>query len=306
MSTTAELLEIYESCHRAGIYFRDHRKYKLTVHEILMQGIREGLRSDRKDYGQRSGEHVFELAVKPGFTSDQHDLHAQAIHLCSLSDIIATAVRRKEPWKPAPPVELGEGLQWESDAFLEPSGDCLRRILCVSSWNNDRHYATCRGWGTLGSMCAYGLPMKIAVVVLGSQRDGRYHSPWTKGLMHPVSKQLRFRKKSEGKFKDTWKQVLREDRAEISTTEWLDGMLNDGVLQDSLLLIEVPLPSAEIQKQIRELAIRNLEEIYETEELPRQQLSTCFWPHKCQFLSPCHKGETPSSRFGFVRINEIG
>lgn len=306
MHPTCELLDHFEHCHREGIYARDWRKGKLTTHQLLMEGIREGLITSRSDYGQRAGERCFEIAANPGFESKQHDLHGEAVHLCSLSDIISSAIRRKEPWKEAPPVELGEGHIWESDCFLDPSGDSLRRVIAVSSWNDDRHFSTCRGWGTMGSMCAYGLPMKLCVVLLGQHRDGRYHSFWAKGSLHPVSKQLRFRKKTEGKFKESWSQIWREDRDEITTSDWLNAMLGDGVLQDSLILVDVPLPDPQVQKTIRELAIRKLEEIYSSKSLPDQQLSTCFWPTRCTYISPCHKDEPPSGRFGFVRINEIG
>ncbi len=273
-----------------------------------MGGITEGLTSTRTNFGQAAGEHVFSLCVKPGFISDQSDLHSEGVHVCSLADVIASSLRRKEPWKAAPSVDLGEGHTWYSDCFLEPNGEALRRVLCVSSWSPDRHYSVMRSWGTLGSMCAYGLPMKLAVVTLGQHREGRFHSPWAKGFLHPVSKQLRFRKKTgsgEG-FKSSWQQVFREDRAEISTGEWLGRMLNDGVLEDNLQFIEVPLPSNDVQKMIRELAIRRLNKIYDCTELPDQQLSTCYWPRKCTFLSNCLKGDTPNGRYGFVKISEIG
>jgi len=88
--------------------------------------------------------------------------------------------------------------------------------------------------------------MKIAVCLIGSHREGRYHSPWTKAVLHPVSKKLRFRRKNgkgEG-FKESWISIFREDRDEISTQTWLQSMLDDGVLQDSLILIDLPVPES--------------------------------------------------------------
>ena len=147
--------------------------------------------------------------------------------------------------------------------------------------------------------------MKVAVAVLGQHRAGRYHGPWSKSLLHPISKKPRFRKQTGGKFKESWISVWREDRAEISTTEWLDAMLADGILQDSLILIDVPLPDRKVQKEIEELAKRKLETIYKTKELPEKQYSTCFWPVPCQFKGPCHTDQPVSGRFGFVRIDQI-
>ena len=302
---TFELLEHYESCHREGIYARDWQKAKLFPSQMLAAGIHEGLTTDAKDWGQAAGERCFELAVQPGLDSKQFDLHSETVHICALADIISSAIRKKEQWKPLRAVEVGQGQRWENDAYLDDTG-CLRRVLCVSGWSDERHYAACRSWGSLGTMCLAGRPMKIAVAVLGQHRDGRYHGPWSKGLLHPANKKIRFRKKTEGKFKDTWIPMWREDRAEISTTEWLEAMLTDGVLQDSLILIDIPLPEHKVQKEIQELAAKKLKIIQETTTLPDKQLSTCFFPIPCQFKGPCHSDQPVSGRFGFVRIDSIG
>jgi hypothetical protein len=302
---TYELIEHFEHCHREGIYSRDWQKAKLSAPQMLMAGIREGLTIDAKGWGQSAGERCYELAVNPGLDSTQYDLHSEVVHLCSLADIISTVARKKEPWKPLGPIEVGNGGRWENDAYLDSNGS-LRRVLCVSSWSDERHYGICHNWGTLGTMCLSGYPMKLAVAVLGQHRDGRYHGPWSKGLLHPANKKIRFRKKSEGKFKDTWIPVWREDRAEISTNDWLDAMLGDGVLQDSLILIDIPLPELKIQKEIRELAARKLDAIYTEKTLPDKQYSTCFYPFPCKFKGPCHSDQAVSGRYGFVRVDEIG
>ena len=132
MRPTHELIETYEHCRRAGIYSRDFEKCKLTPQQMLMEGIREGLTVSRSDFWQAAGERCFELAVQPGLDSKQFDLHAEVVHLCALSDVLSAALRKGEPWKPVEPIEVGNGSIWESDAFLDPSGDSLRRIVCVS------------------------------------------------------------------------------------------------------------------------------------------------------------------------------
>ena len=302
---TYELLEASEHCARHGQYARDWQKAKISPSQMLMAGIHEGLATDSKDFGQSAGEKCYELAVQPGLDSKEYDIHSEVVHLCSIADVISTAVRKKEPWKPLGPVEVGEGYSWENDAYLDATGANLRRILCVSSWSDERHYGLCRSWGTMGTMCLSGLPMKICVAVLGTHRDGRYHGPWSKGLLHPANKKLRFRKKTDGKFKDTFIPVWREDRAEIKTIEWLDSMLTDGVLQDSLILIDIPLPEHKVQKEIRELARKKLQEIYKTRELPDKQYSTCFWPVPCIFKNPCHSDQEVSGRFGFIRTDQL-
>lgn len=281
-------------------------KAKLSSSQMLAEGIREGLTtSTSKNWGQLAGERCYELAVTPGLDSKQHDIHSEVVHLCSIADIVSSVVRKKEPWIPLGALEVGEGLRWENDAYLEPSGEGLRRILCVGSWNEDRHYAVCHSWGTLGTMCLAGMSMKVGVVLLGQHRDGRYHGPWSKGLLHPVNKKIRFRKKTEGRFKDSWIPVWREDRDDLSTKEWLSAMLDDGVLESSLLLIDIPLPDSKVQKEIRDRAARQLKRIYETQQLAEKQLSTCFWPRPCEFQKCCHSDMEPNGRYGFVRINGI-
>ena len=250
-------------------------------------------------------ERCFELAVQPGLDSKQYDLHAEVVHLCALSDILSAALRKNDPWKPVEPIEVGNGSLWESDAYLEASGEALRRVICVSSWSDDRSFSLCRSWGSLGTVCLYGLPLKIAVCMIGAHREGRYHSHWTKAVLHPVNKKLRFRKKVEGKFKESWVSIYREDRDEISTQAWLQAMLDDGVLQDSTFVVDLPVPEKAARRRIVDLAAQRLEEIYRTETLPPQQLSTCDFPIPCIFRNPCHSGNSPSGKYGFVPVESL-
>ena len=303
---TSELVEDSEHCNRKGIYSRDFHKIRLSPSQLLMRGIREGLTSARADYGQAAGEMCFELAGRPGIDSRQHDQHSEAVHIASIADIISSALRKKQPWKTVGETDIGDGCLWETDAFLDPSEACLRRIVCVTSWSDERHYSLCRSWGTLGTMCIHEMPMKIGVAILGAHRDGRYHGFWSKGVLHPANRKVRFRKKGDGKFKESWIPIWREDRGEISTSEWLEAMLRDGVLQDSLTLVEVPLPEGVVRKEIVKLARRKISAIYETHILPDKNLSTCDWPYRCSFLGPCHSDQEPSGRFGFIRVDDLG
>ena len=274
---------------------------------MLAAGIREGLTSTRNDFFQAAGERCFELAVQPGLDSKQFDLHAEVVHLCSLADILSLALRKDGPWKPVEPIEVGNGSTWESDAYLDGSGAFLRRVICTSSWSEDRHFSVCRSWGSLGPVCLYDLPMKIAVCLIGAHREGRYHSFWTRGYLHPANRKLRFRKRTDSAtgFKSSWISIWREDRDEIDTRTWLQGMLDDSVLQDSTVLIDLPVPTKEAKQNILDLAARRLDQIYSTETLPDQQLSTCDFPIPCIFRSPCHSNLQPSSKYGFVPCSQI-
>ena len=205
------------------------------------------------------------------------------------------------------PVRLGEGPTWVSNAYLDPSGTHLRRIVLTSNWSEDRHYHEARAWSSLGESCVYGLPMQQAVVVLGPRRDGKRHGYFSKAVRHPVSKQIRFRKRSTfgGGFKETWTSIWREDYDDITTQQWLEVMLEDGVLQDSCFMVTVEVPGKLQRDRIVDLAKRRLEQVERMKEAPEQCLSVCSWPIKCQFISPCHKNDEPSGRYGFVRIEGI-
>ena len=137
--------------------------------------------------------------------------------------------------------------------------------------------------------------------------EGKYHGPWSKGLQHPKNKQIRFKRKAfigEG-FKSTWIPCWREDHDEIPTRTWLSRMIEDEVLEDVCQKIDLPVPDEQNRERIVELAKRKLTRIYNTKELPEQNLSCCDWPTVCWHRSHCHSQQEPNGRFGFVRISEV-
>jgi hypothetical protein len=256
-----------------------------------------------------AGGKIMEISANREIVSDQHDLYSQVIHYASLADIVTSAIRKpsEPPWGVSEPVSLPNGLQWQGGAFLAPDGLKLRRVVLATNWSDDRHYSEARSWFSLGEVCVHGLPMQEAVIVLGASRDGKRHGYWSKGLRHPVNKKLRFRKKNDTEtgFKSSWATIFREDYNDISTEEWLESMYSDGVLQDICFSVEIPVPEKTARQRIVDLAARRLDEIYRTKELPPQQLSTCDFPVPCCHRGHCHKGDPPSGRYGFVKIDSL-
>jgi hypothetical protein len=307
--TSPQLLSAYERCNRSGVWSRDWRKWKMSDAEMLQRSIRAGLRSDRKDFNIASGEETMTLSAEPGLETKEYNVFDQCVHLAALSDIITAAVRKpsERPWLIPEDVRIGDGPTWRSAAYLSPDRNYLRRIAVVSNWGDDRHFGECRGWFSLGEMVAYSLPMQLVVAVIGSSRGGKRHSPWTKGLLHPVNKRLRFKKKNSVNepFKATWLPVWREDHDEITSESWLQSMLDDYVLQDHLFKIDIPLPTIENQKIILDLAVKKLDEIQNANVLPDQQYSTCDTPDPCLFRSNCHSGNLPSWKHGFVPVDQV-
>ena len=302
---SAELLTGFERCGRIPWWGKDWKPGKLKAAEFVAAGVRAGLtESVRQDYGELAGETIYGMGSDPGLDSKEYNLHDEVVHLAALGDVIVSAIRKagSPPWTPAPDLP-----NWRSGCFISPDGAKLRRLTLVTSWDDNRHYATCRSWECLGEVCHFNLPLQMVVIVLGAHRDGRFHSYWSHGLRHPSgNKTIRFRRRNkigEG-FKETWREIWRQDFDDISTHDWLEGMLQDGVLQDLCRRVDIAVPSKEQRERIVDLAQRKLAIINATKELPMQNLSTCDWPSPCFLRSPCHALQEPSPAYGFVRIQQ--
>jgi len=281
---------------------------KLSTTQMLQIGVRAGVtEAIRKDIGEVAGEEVYGLGADHQLISTQMDVHSEVVHLACIADVVTTALRKGGPWRPSEPVEIGKGHTWTSDVYLDTSGTHLRRVIFVSAWDENRHYSVLRSWASLANVCIHGLPLQIAVVILGAHRSGKYYGYWSKAVMHPANKTIRFRKRNDisSRFKDTWIQCWREDHDQISSQAWLQSMLDDGVLQDSLLLVDLPVPEKSARDHVIDLAVQKLDKMAETKVLPIQNLSTCDFPRPCIFRSNCHGGAEPSGRYGFVRVESL-
>lgn len=299
---SAALLTDFEQCERKGFWSRSHERIKLDDTAMLQAAIRAGVTEDtRTDWGEAAGEECYARGLEPGLETTHYDVYGEVVHLACIADIAATALRKpgEAPWQRPGPAPLGGGMLWNSGVYLSPDGSHLRRVVLASTWSDDRHYHECRSWQSLGEICAYNLPMQQAVIVLGPRRNGKRHGYWSKGLRHPANKKLRFRKKHDvaAGFKSSWLPVWREDYDDISTRDWLQAMLEDGVLPDVCFNVEIPAPEKEARQMIVDLAARKLEKIQNLDSLPDQNLSTCDWPTACKFRDGCHAGRKPGAGF---------
>lgn len=287
MRSSADILAAYESCNRRGTWSSRWERHRMTATALTHAAITAGLVTDRPDYAEAAGEEVLALAEHRGLADRSHNLYASVINHAALADIVTHAIRRSdEPWtKPTSPEPW-----WTPGCLLSPDGTKLRRLLCVSSWNDDRERAELRSWHCLGEMSVLGLPLQLIVAVLGPMRDCRRSSHWSKCLIHPYNKSLRFRlrtRQTVDGFKETWTPIRREEHADISREKWLQSMLDDGVLQEMLFVIDVPEPSPHLAQPIRSMARQKLVQA-RSRSLPEKQLTGCEWPHPCEFLRNCH------------------
>ena len=268
---SATLLEMHDRCLRSAFLARTWQRNLLHPTAALYQAIEFGLESTEPDPGQCSGDFLMGLAVDRGLDTHQSDLFGLSQHLAAIADLVTWMLTQNGPWARPENVKVGEA-PWESSAFLNEAGTRLRRIVLVDRWSEDRQTAIEHEWRTFGETCAYGLPMDLTVLVLGQMRDGRRHGPFSKAWAHPVNKQLRMRKRNGKGFDGDWTPIWREDW-EGSREGWLDTMTNDGVLEDAVFHVEVPVH--EESKKIRALAEKKLKAIRDQVECPPPQPSQC-------------------------------
>ncbi len=309
---TPTLLTAYEHCDRKGVWSRDWKEGRLRSNEMLIEAIRAGvIEKEREDFGVVAGERVMELAEDPGLENPaNHQIYDSVIHHATLADILVSAIRRPQgdSWVLPPAATLG-GAPWASGAYFDPSGKSLRRVALVSAWNDERHYSEMRSWYSLGEVAAYEMPLTVIVLVLGQLRDGKRHTPFAKGFLHPVNRLLRFRKKGRSSsevFSDRWKPAWREEHDEIETRQWLQSMLADDILRDVCFTVELPVPGKAQLMRIREMAAKKLDRLDKLGKLPEASMSVCDRP-PCSFRGCCWSEEPylPSSKTGFVQIKKM-
>jgi len=103
-------------------------------------------------------------------------------------------------------------------------------VFPVPYINEDTFRTLAHSWKVLGELITRKAPVKVTAVAIGSSKEGRRYSAWTRGFTHPQSRQLRFRKRDGTTFTG-WNPVWR-DETRIATEDWLKQMKADGVLEE--------------------------------------------------------------------------
>lgn len=306
--STASILHDYEMCELRGYWTQFWRLRRLDSTSFLHESIKAGLlESERTDYGERAGEEALQLAEDRGLILSGMErwrtlVYDSILHHAALADILTTAVRKsgEPPWT-VPPSATS---YWNPSVYLSPDKTKLRRVLCVSHWTEERRLSEIRSWFCAGEICHYELPMELVVAIVGPLHSGKRNSHWTQGILHPNNKQLRFsrRKKIQGvrrseplAFSETWTPINREEHAEISREKWLQGMLDDDVLRETLFVVDIPVPNPSQVHQIRQLAQKKIERLKSLYDQPMKQLTGCEGPiSPCPFRVCCWSAEVDS------------
>ena len=301
--TTAEILTAHDRCARLAHWKQSWEFNRLHPRTILRRSVEAGLLTDDPDPGQFSGDHVMQLCADRGLDIEG-SVYSTAMNVASLSDLLVTLLRARMPNLGRPADKVGETLTWVSSCLLAPSGVRLHRVVLADRWNKDKELAESHAWFSLGEMAIYGLPLTTTVILTGQLRDGKFHSPFSKGWLHPKSHQLRIRKRSGEGFSGQWTPCWREEQDEISRDKWMDQLHEDGVLRDILFDVDLPQPCPELRAKIRNLAEKKLQAIAESKALPPPHISVCFQPKKCEFSEACWGFSEPSEKSGFVQLDK--
>lgn len=270
--------------------------------DALRESIRVGVMAET-DPGQTAGDHLMSLAAEKGLETPHRDrLFELATHYAALVDVVVTEARnRLGRLYEHEGTKVGLSSIWQSSALLGANGTRLHRILLVSRWSEERKLAETHSYFSLFETAVCQQPLTMTVCVIGQNRDGRYHGPWSRGVQHPLNRTLKFRRRGGKPFKGEWTQVWREE-ADIDRQTWLEAMQRDGLLDEMMFDIEIPVPQEEARRKMVKLVERRLVEIQETEATPPPSPSVCFWPSRCQFVDACWTFSRPSPRLGYVQI----
>lgn len=303
----SELLTAFEACPRKAFWAKQWDRHRMTasrmVHKAVMRSmvvkIAGKYAPPSGDFGTHAGEAIMEMATNRGLEvvdrtgqgifAETH-VFATVLDHAAIADIVTIAIRKpgEDPWRHEYHPDGGD---WNKAGYLDPKGTHLRRFIPVSSWSTERARYETRSWAGLGEVCRWKMPMQMVVAVLGPMKNGRRQGHWSRALMHANNKRIRFKLRTASSvktFKESWIRVRREEHAEISRGRWLHDMLEDDVMQESLFVVDIPVPGEIEAQAIRDLQARQLDKVMRLSTLPEKQMSTCGGPlAPCQFLPCC-------------------
>lgn len=288
MSTkSADLLSEDDRCSLLAFHSQRWRPPALAPKQILRESIEHGLTCDKEDFALAASDFAMDLAATRGIDSPEADLLAVANHIQKLAELITFALRIDQKWVRPEPREF-----WEPSSFLSHTGNYLRQFVLVDRLDALREMEIRNRWDVQGEAAIYGVPVSVMIVVIGQHRNGKWSSPWTTAYQHPINKGIRFRKRDGEPLGPGWEKVWRdkEDRG-----LWYDSLCDDGILEECIHVIEVPVPDP----RIVDLARRKMERIRNGSK-PDPQLSNCYSHiHPCPFRAACPRGLEPCEELGF-------
>lgn len=239
ITLSAERLSRFDACERRFFYTEKYDPKLISSLRLLYVAVEAAIVDP--DPEQAAQDATMRMARDHELILSDLNAFITIRHIGFLAGIIGVALRdRLGILKPVPTVQRDE-YEWESGLFETVSG-VRHRIELVSHFDDDRLRGAAHSWRVIGELAALETPLTLTAVVIGPQRNGRRHSAWSKGLLHPVNRTLRFAPRNAKKsgFNDSWTKIWREQQSEVDTAEWLEGMKADDVLNELILSREIP------------------------------------------------------------------
>jgi hypothetical protein len=233
---SAEMLDVIDRCERRFAFSREWESKSISPLALLYRALESAIQSDSSE--QTAHDVTLEVARTHELQTGSENAFMLIRHYGYLAGILAVALRERfGAFSKLPPKHTTD-FEWESNLFR--AGKKNHRIVLVSHMDDDRLRAIAHEWGTVGELAALEYPLTLTIVIIGASRKGRRHSAWTEGYLHPTNRTLRFKRRQKGNgFTDSWEQVWREHKGEISTEKWLQVMKDDGVLDELILSREI-------------------------------------------------------------------
>jgi len=288
MILSSELLDRWDRCERRFAFSQQYEPKTISPLGVIYAALEDALVSSEPE--QTAKDTTMRIAASKELILSDINKFTTVRHLESLAGIIAVALRgRFGEMTPVGEIDC-EDFHWQSALFRAENG-ALHRIELISHFDDDRLRACAHSWRVIGELAALRQPITLTMVVIGAQRGGRRHSPWSKGLLHPVNKALRFAPRNYKKngFSESWTQVWREQKGEISTETWLEQMRKDEVLKDLIISRAVAYKPADhrmLSARAEMIAIR--EKMKSASEAAPMRRSSCDEWGGCPFQPVCY------------------
>ena len=236
----------FQSCPRRWALERSWRVIRPRPKALLDACLREGVvaLSAGADVGTVRSEaraRFLATAADPGMAVPEgDDPYVIASDLCAVLDTSLTAVSRLTllSLRSIPPVPLSQEIPCPyaySPLSLADESGALHRWLTVDAWDDDALTRELHSWTTAADIAAADAPLTLHVIVVGARRNGRHVSPWTRAFEQPLTRRLRFQKKSHGAAVDGWPMRWYADLARPDPESWVDAMIADGIMPRLIL-----------------------------------------------------------------------
>lgn len=179
--------------------------------------------------------------------------------------------------------------------FMSPMDDtgALHRWVFVDHLSDDMLYHHSRAWETWADMCVAPSMCWLHMIAVGSTREGRRQSPWSKCYSSPsIANLFKFRRKS-GELQGNWRTVYFADAKANQANKWVDLMMGEEVPATLVRTVGLPEPRKEERQAFLERDLMTLtERMLDLTDCDPFQLpmcrASCDTPFPCPHEQVCY------------------